>query len=254
MTEIATCKNCNTTYRSAVNFCGVCGQRIKISLKEKRNKSLNLVIIFYAAILLFALAVYLIDAETNDSLAKELLIEFSFASLVVGFSVFDWKAILKSYRIPDLHWQVWAFTFLAPIASSIIVYYFVDIVNTIFFEDQVYSYYADYLHLDNPLPWIIFFVAILPPIFEELAFRGFLFNQLQAIVSHKMTIVGTAFLFALIHFSLLSFLWIFPFGLLLGYLRAKYNTIWLGIIIHFIHNLIIIMWDYYDYQKLILFE
>ncbi|MDT0558134.1 type II CAAX endopeptidase family protein [Ichthyenterobacterium sp. W332] len=247
------CKQCHKQFVKAVNFCGFCGASIQSTKVEKRNIALNLVIVFFITFLLFALAVYLINERLESSLVKELVIELAFASLVIGFSLFDWKAILKTYKVPKLSGNIWAWTFIIPILSSIVVYYFVNAMNTILFGDSDYSYFESYLYLDNPLPWAIFFVAILPPIFEELAFRGFLFNQLQKIVSERMTIVGTAFLFALVHFSLISFLWIFPFGLLLGYLRSKYKTLWLGIIIHFIHNLIIILWDYYDYQNLIHF-
>ena len=96
------------------------------------------------------------------------------------------------------------------------------------------------------------FIAITPPVFEELAYRGFLFNQLEKVTSPQTTIILTAFIFALVHFSIISLLWIFPFGLLLGYLRYKYNTLWLGIVIHFIHNLIVLSLDYYYFETALL--
>lgn len=178
-------------------------------VKKARNTSLNLVVAFYVTFLLFALVVYLIDERTEISLTKELLTESALAALVVGFSLYDWKSILNTYRFPKLSWNVWVFTFVAPIVSSIAVYYFVEFMNTVLFGETSFNYYGEYLYLNNSLLWAIFFIAILPPIFEELAFRGFLFNQLQRIVTERMTIIGTAFLFALVHFSLISFLWIF---------------------------------------------
>jgi membrane protease YdiL (CAAX protease family) len=38
--------------------------------------------------------------------------------------------------------------------------------------------------------------------------------------------------------------------LVLGYLRSRYNTLWLGIIIHFIHNLSIVLIDNLFYLEL----
>jgi membrane protease YdiL (CAAX protease family) len=108
--------------------------------------------------------------------------------------------------------------------------------------------YVQYLYLEHPLAWGIFFIAILPPIFEELAFRGYLFNLLKRVTNARNTIIATSFLFALVHFSFISIIWIFPFGLLLGYLRNKYNTLWLGMIIHFIHNLIVFLLDYFVFN------
>ena len=112
----------------------------------------------------------------------------------------------------------------------------------------------DYEAYTNTFFWVLIFYTVIPPIFEELAFRGFLFNQLRTIVSPSVTILATAFIFALIHFSWISIVWIFPFGIVLGYLRHRYNTLWLGMIIHFIHNLLVVLLDYYYYNSEIYLE
>jgi len=148
-----------------------------------------------------------------------------------------------------LHWLVWVFSIVFPIFTSFGVYFFIEFINGFIFEEESLNYFVTYAYLDNPLFWAILFIAILPPIFEELAFRGFLFNKLKEVSSNQVTIIGTAFIFALVHFSFLSFIWIFPFGIVLGYLRSRYNTLWIGMIIHFIHNFIVLMIDYYQYLE-----
>jgi membrane protease YdiL (CAAX protease family) len=67
-------------------------------------------------------------------------------------------------------------------------------------------------------------------------FRGVLFNETLKIAGLKSTILITSILFTILHLSLISIFWIFPIGLVFGYLRAKYNTILYGVIGHFVYN------------------
>jgi membrane protease YdiL (CAAX protease family) len=67
------------------------------------------------------------------------------------------------------------------------------------------------------------------------------FNELSKITGIKSTIIISAILFTMLHLSLLSIFWIFPIGLIFGYFRAKYNTLWYGIIGHLIYNSCIVL-------------
>ena len=242
-----TCNNCSITFKTEIKFCPQCGNAILKSRNEKRVVTLNQIITFYVSFLVFATFSYFMFDAYEDNLAVEITIETVFALLVFGFCFLDYKNILKLFRFSNIPWYAWLFAVVFPIFSSFVVYFFVEFINVFIFEEASLNYFINYLYLDNPLAWAILFVAILPPIFEELAFRGFLFNKLKEVSSNRVTIIGTAFIFALVHFSFLSFLWIFPFGIVLGYLRSKYNSLWIGMIIHFIHNFIVLMIDYYLY-------
>ncbi|WP_430467300.1 CPBP family glutamic-type intramembrane protease [Winogradskyella ouciana] len=246
------CSSCKTVFLEEVKFCTNCGQSLLKSKVGTRTTSLNIILAFYVIFLLFAVAAYFLYEQYPFSLKVEIIIESIFALLVLGFSALDYKAILKLYKLPKIDWKIVTFSVVFPIFSAFTVYFTVEYANTHLFESFEDNYYGGYTFLDHPLFWAILFTAILPPIFEELAFRGFLFNQLQKLVSEKVTIIATAFIFALVHFSFISLIWILPFGLILGYIRSKYNTLWYGIVIHFIHNFIIIMIDYYTYNSTLL--
>ena len=73
---------------------------------------------------------------------------------------------------------------------------------------------------------MVLFVAIMPALFEELGFRGFLLQKLLQVVDKKQAIFISGFLFAIMHTSFISLFWLIPFGLLLAYIRIKENTIW----------------------------
>ena len=105
--------------------------------------------------------------------------------------------------------------------------------------------YEGYAGFPNAIMWSYIFIAFVPALFEELGFRGYLFNQMLKIASPTITIIVTGFLFALMHMSFISMIWLVPFGIFLGYLRLKYNVIWLGMIVHFIHNAIVLGFDIY---------
>ncbi len=241
-----TCKRCHSTHEVDVKFCTQCGAELRRNKLGDRDKNITLVISFYVAFLVFAVISYFVLLEYPNNIYVDLGVEIGFAALVLIFCSLDFNKIRALYRLPKLNWKLWVFTIVFPVFSALFVNFFVDTVNNWLAVENNSNYYLEYFYYENPLLWSFIFVAVFPPIFEELAFRGFLFNILKRISSDRLTIIATAFLFALVHFSFLSFLWIFPFGLVLGYLRSKYETIWLGVIIHFIHNLIIVVFDYME--------
>ncbi|MBV7268787.1 CPBP family intramembrane glutamic endopeptidase [Winogradskyella luteola] len=242
------CSRCKAIVKNQAKFCTNCGNSLKKTNLETRTSSLNIIIVFYAVFLLFAVVSYFLYSEYPTNINIEIAIESVFALLVVGFSLVDFKGILKLYKLPIIDWKILIFTVAFPVFSAFTVYFTVEHANSFLFGSVDESYYGGYVYLEHPLFWAILFTAIMPPIFEELAFRGFLFNQLQKVASENVTIIATAFIFALVHFSFISLIWILPFGLILGYIRSKYNTLWYGIVIHFIHNFIVIMIDYYIYN------
>ncbi|MGB6268616.1 MAG: type II CAAX endopeptidase family protein [Olleya sp.] len=243
------CKHCNTNFEIDVRFCSQCGQSIIKAVNTKKIQSINTVISFYVVMLLFIAIVYYVDTAFPFNFQADLGVEISFALIVIAFALLDLKPILKLYTFKTLNLKLIGFAVLTPIITSLVVYFSIEFIGYLFSMEESANYFESYLYLEYPLFWSIIFIAITPPIIEELAFRGVLFNKLKEVTSSRLTIIATAFLFALIHFSFISFIWIFPFGLLLGYLRDKYNTLWLGIIIHFIHNFIVLMLDYFNFYS-----
>ncbi len=242
------CTRCKNLLPQTARFCGHCGNRVVTRQAVKERRSIQLIIAFYGAYLLYAVIAYAVYAE-SDSLFTEIALESVFILLTVLFTFFDVRNVFSLYNVVKVEWKGVLFSVLFPFLTGLSVYYSVDWLNTMLYDEDTNLFY-DYMFYDSPFFWAFVFYVIIPPIFEELAFRGFLFNQLQIVTTPRITILATAFIFALIHFSLLSFVWIFPFGIVLGYLRHRYSTLWLGMLIHFIHNLIIVLLDYYYFEGL----
>ena len=100
----------------------------------------------------------------------------------------------------------------------------------------------DFIQYSKAVPvWMISMVFIIgAPIAEELLFRGYLYSQLK---NSKLGIYGTIFLTSLLWTGLHSqydigiLFSLFLLGLVLGYVRYKYDSVYLAIAIHAIHNI-----------------
>lgn len=78
---------------------------------------------------------------------------------------------------------------------------------------------------------------------EEVIFRGYLLNGLSTRFSPKIAIVISSILFSVVHFangnaSILSFINLTTFGLVLGFLFYQYQNIWLVVGLHTAWNFI----------------
>ena len=82
--------------------------------------------------------------------------------------------------------------------------------------------------------------CLLPAVSEELAFRGLLQHWLQAALTPARAVVIASALFAAMHFSILSFPYLFLVGLVLGWTKWKTQSLYPSMLIHFLHNLIVI--------------
>ena len=87
--------------------------------------------------------------------------------------------------------------------------------------------------------------ALLPSIAEEIAFRGILYRVFKDLAKRKhLAMFLSAFVFAIFHFQVLSFLPIFIVGFLLAAIYEKTNNLLPGIILHFSFNALqIIFWQ-----------
>ena len=158
------------------------------------------------------------------------------AIIAVTFFCANWsknKRLLKWSHFSLL--KLISFCGLA-IISSVIVSFVVGLLNESLFSKE-FSYYAFYSKYAYAKFLMVFFIAVVPALFEELAYRGFLLEKLLQVVDKKQAIFISSFLFAIMHMSFISLFWLFPFALVLGIVRVKEETIWYGISIHFCFNL-----------------
>jgi len=119
-------------------------------------------------------------------------------------------------------------------------------VTAISYALGVEEEYLAYPILEAGYGWttVVLLTCVFPAIFEELAFRGVIFNGLLRALTLRETILASALLFMLIHFTVLSYPHLLVIGLALGWLRARSGSLYPCMVLHFCHNAFCIMVEY----------
>ena len=84
-------------------------------------------------------------------------------------------------------------------------------------------------------------VAVMPGIWEEIAFRGIIQTTLTKATGQREALILTAFLFGIIHGAWFSLPYLVLIGLVLGWLRQRSGSLLPGMALHFTHNLAVIL-------------
>jgi membrane protease YdiL (CAAX protease family) len=170
-----------------------------------------------------------------------LIVDSFFAAIVLIFFILNFKTTIPLFRFKKHSvFTVIIIVIIAPIIAMA-VFYIAKFLNKNIFDFSENIYYNQFKDSPAPLLFSIISIGVFPAIFEEMAFRGILFNQSLKIMRLKPTIIITSILFTILHLSLISVFWIFPIGLILGYLRAKNKSILYSMIAHFSYNTSILL-------------
>ncbi len=238
------CSKCQFENIEKANFCIKCGKYLeKNHQKKDYNKDIFFVLFFFILQLLYLVTIHLV--KISNELFSLFLSESIFAIIILCFAGYDYNNFKSTITFKKLKLKPLLFIILFYPVFGLLVYHFSSFLNLhlLKFTDNDST-----IILYNQSPSIILSiisVSIFPALFEELAFRGYLFNRLFSITRLKTTILISAILFTLLHLSIFSILWIFPLGISFGFLRAKYRTIWYGVFAHLIYNSTIVAIDYF---------
>ena len=246
VTDVRVCSNCSYEILGDGNFCRNCGQahnHEEVTFYSNKRKNLQQVALFFAIEIALCVSGYLIDDVT---LGISLFYDLTFAVASIWFFTSSWgenKFLLRwsSFSFPKLIGLI-----VATIVASFIVQLLVGYLNEFVFQKD-YSFYFTYAGHEYGNYIMIVSVALFPALFEELAYRGFLMQKLLKVVDTTEAIYITTILFFLIHFSMISFFWMLPFGFLLAYVRMKTKTLWYGVVMHFFFNLTACIVEIYTY-------
>lgn len=89
--------------------------------------------------------------------------------------------------------------------------------------------------LKSPI-WLILAAVIVAPFVEEMFFRGFLFQGFRQRYGWVAALLLSSGIFAAAHLDPVSFIPTFVLGAVLGYVYHRSNSLWPGIILHFLNN------------------
>lgn len=89
----------------------------------------------------------------------------------------------------------------------------------------------------------VLIIGLLTGIAEELAFRRLLMTHLLTVTKQFwLSLIGSSFIFALLHFNYLQFIPLLSFGIALGLIFYYSGSIWVGAILHALNNIVNLWW------------
>lgn len=139
----------------------------------------------------------------------------------LGFGKFEWKTLglgcgllIVSYSVIFLH-------------NALLYFFGVDTQG-----QDVMNLLAK---LDSPI-WFFIVAAVVAPFVEEIFFRGFLFQGLREKYGWLSAMLISSAIFAAAHLDLVVLIPTFILGNLLAYMYHRSNSVWPGIILHFLVN------------------
>jgi len=89
--------------------------------------------------------------------------------------------------------------------------------------------------IDSPV-WFFLAAVVAAPLVEEIFFRGFLFQGFRKRYGWLPALLLSSSIFAAAHLDPVSFIPTFILGVVLAYLYHRSNSVWPGIIFHFLIN------------------
>lgn len=118
------------------------------------------------------------------------------------------------------------------------------------------SHFSNLINMDQPQKigfdeaygrqlWLVFVsLVVLPPIAEEIMFRGYLFSSLRQKFRLRYALIATSVLFGIAHLQFGSgapLLWVaaldtFTLSCVLCYLRERTGSVWAGVGVHALKN------------------
>jgi len=243
--ETGCCEICDKEVKSYHRFCYNCGSYLgSDGMRQSLYKNSGLQPAFSFFFIYLFICLFVHSTDLFDDYSRLFWIELFLAVITLLYAAANFRSIKPLLRFRNFTFLRLAGCISLAVIASVVINIIVSKLNISFFGTDA-GYYSRYSVYSMPALIMIYSIAINPAIFEELAFRGVIYNYLENFLDEKLVVIVTAFMFAIVHLSLISLFWLVPFGVLTGAMRKRFNTIWYGIIFHFTFNLIAVLFDLY---------
>ncbi len=175
-----------------------------------------------------------------DEITASIINFFLFYGLILAAAIPEWRTLLPMMKLSSSRWNPLLPTVV--LGASLTVTF--ALLQTHLFPDLPIIDYSDWF-LDSGYGWatILLCVAVLPAVFEEIAFRGVIMTLLRKTMTPGSAIIVAAVLFAAIHVNVLgTVFYLIPVGLLTGWLTYRTGSLYPAMTVHFLHNAMVV-WE-----------
>ena len=193
---------------------------------------------FMGVIVSVGIICYLAFGEESPELS--LIVQTAALSIVTFvYAAVHWASLaVQLKRFGFFHWAAWAgLGLLVPLLAVNYAYH--GWIMEAFGQD-VPAYLRRLREAELGEPLLIVLFCVFPGVLEEVAFRGLVQHWLHVAIRPWQAMVVGAALFTAMHFSILSFPYLFAAGMVLGWVKFKTRSLYPSMLIHFLHNLLAI--------------
>lgn len=234
-----TCSFCGALYKPNAAFCASCGHR-RIDLAEPSE--LRFVIKLFVAMLAVMLPgiVYVVHLD-GGAFETDVILSAGLLIVTLGFALARrplWWPLYKTAGFGPLGYVL--IVLAAPVVLALVAGYVAGLSKIFGIHNPNELAAFDGRHI----LWAIGLMAILPPLVEELAFRGLIYTGLRKSLGVSESFIISSFAFALLHLSVPSLITHLPLGLYFCYLRYRSQSLWPSMLAHALHNGGVILIDY----------
>ncbi len=199
-------------------------------------------VIWYFCLSLAAAAVWMIYARvTGHGFNTFVGSTATLGGLTVIFALTNRGLISEPARRTGFGPLGYLLILVAAVPIVLLVAGYVEVVNS-WFGIKMPSELAEFQ--GKSVLWPILLIVILPPLEEELMFRGLIYGGLRKSFTVAETFIVSSFAFAILHLSIPSLVTHFPLGLYFVWLRHKSNSLWPSVFAHACHNLGVCMFEW----------
>jgi membrane protease YdiL (CAAX protease family) len=201
--------------------------------------------LFFGVILALVLVNFAWGFHTHDdSTASEFVFSGLFYGTIAGFA-WRWRDTVR----PLLRWPDYdRLGLLAMVSTPVLTLTAIEGQSLLarWLHIPVYSYIKNYVRDGYGFGTALVMVAVLPALFEEIAFRGLILSKLRHVMSLTQALLVTAVLFAVIHFNIVGlFIFLVPMAFLAGWVTARTRSLFPAMLIHFLHNSGVVLLEHY---------
>jgi membrane protease YdiL (CAAX protease family) len=244
------CRDCGAPWVPDALICLACapaaaaaatGQRALDGDFDRQRSALKSALRLYFALLAVCIVVIAIVVlrEGDLTFAEQLGADLAVAAITLIWAVRWRRQIAPLFRVATAaRW--WLIALAGAAVTYPIAYFAVTALTTLTGLPEVR--YLDAFEPDGiGFVWALVSICVIPAVFEEIAFRGVILEAMGAFLSRGEAVIVSALLFAILHLSVPSIPHLAVMGLILAMLRLWSGSLLPGMLLHFAHNLLVIL-------------
>lgn len=188
------------------------------------------------ALLNASLLVISLQNVRTELVQSAALILVQLAFLLPLVLIFAWKRIhWKHLGFGQFDWNTLGLGCGLLIASYVVIIFHNLILMAMGIDTQGDAIFKFFDTLESPV-WFFLVGVVFAPIVEEIFFRGFVFQGFRQRYGWLNSMLLSSAIFAVAHLDPVALIPTFILGCVLAYMYQRSNSIWPGVILHFLVN------------------